>query len=1273
MPLRLILLLLRRVYHYAVYVVGGALIVVCLAALTFKFWVMPRAGEFVPLLEARASAAMGQKVSIGRMEADWSGTQPRLILHDARMTPPLGEPLLLPRVEAVLSWLSLPLLEPRLASLTLVRPHLAARRDGDGVIHVAGMPMNVEGASSAFGDWLLRQHRVVVKDAEIRWRDAKLGAPELRVSRVRLLLENRFGRHRFGGIAHPADAAARLELRGDLKGVALSDWNAWSGRLYARVDDADFASWGRWVPWAQASVKRGTGVMRFWLNLERGAITGLSGDARLRGVAINVRGDLPDLAFDSLQGRVGWSRKHDVHNLAIDDLSFRMPGAAPTEPASVRVGMTPDGQGGFRRVTGKARNLRLEALTALAGALPLPRRGHDLIEALNPVGLVEGGEGHWAGAGDYAFKLRVRDAGARAFGGFPGFSGVSARIRADHDDGEIALEGHETTLEWPRLFRHDLTFARLAAKADWKLGEQGVTLKFDLNRIVNADLDGDAQGRVELPKSGAPRVDVRARLRHGKANAVYRYLPHAVDEDAYLWLRRALLGGHSDDTRLVLKGPLDRFPFAQGGGEFQVSVAMVDGLLDYAPGWPRIEGVRGRLLFQGESMTLHADSGRILDARLGPVRATIPDLHADGEILLVDGRAQGETRAFLDFIRRSPVHGYTEGFTERLSAVGGGELNLKLILPLRDLDASEIGGSYAFLDNRIDPGGDLPDLENVTGRIAFTDKSLSARGIRARVRGMPATLELDSRTGGQVDVRLTGSIGAAVLRGHLPASLAPRVRGATSWRAAIAMSGGGKPELSIVSDLVGLAIDLPQPFGKHETETLPLSVRWRGGDDDIDQVQARYGNRMALRARLPAEAMPWVHARFGTVEVEAPTQAGLTVSGALDFLDVDAWRQLELVAPRGDRLAGEGLALREASVNVREIRAMRRNLHDTLLRLRPAGKGWRLNLAGREIVGEVTALSEAAGTRVFANFKRLHLPAAEAAALPAATRIGPAQAGEPEWPATLAGLELSAESLRWKGYDLGELRLRLTPERQGLRVDNFVLKAAEGRIEGKGLLANHPRRPTRLDLLLETDNLGKLLARLGHPERIRDGSARASGGLAWIGGIEDFDLATLDGDVEFTVGKGQFLKVDPGAARLLGIVSLQALPRRIALDFRDVFSEGFAFDEIVGALHMQRGTAYTKDLRMNGPAAKVRMSGVIDLDKETQNLRLSIQPRLDDTMALAGALLGGPVVGIGALIAGKVLRDPIGQAVSFDYTLTGTWADPVVSKVSRPRQDNGAE
>jgi uncharacterized protein YhdP len=230
-----------------------------------------------------------------------------------------------------------------------------------------------------------------------------------------------------------------------------------------------------------------------------------------------------------------------------------------------------------------------------------------------------------------------------------------------------------------------------------------------------------------------------------------------------------------------------------------------------------------------------------------------------------------------------------------------------------------------------------------------------------------------------------------------------------------------------------------------------------------------------------------------------------------------------------------------------------------------------------------------------------------------------------------------------------------------------LLKAPDGQVRGKGLLANHPRRPTQLEFELESDNLGKLLDRMGMPGRLKRGSGRIAGPIGWTGGLEDFNFATLEGDLEVSLKQGQFSKVDPGVGKLLGILSLQALPRRIALDFRDVFSEGFAFDQIVGNIHLERGSAYAKDLRMNGPAAKVRMGGVADLARETQNLRVVIEPRLEDTLAVAGALLGGPVVGVGAFIASKVLKNPISQAASFEYAITGTWADPVITKVPKPK------
>ena len=139
--------------------------------------------------------------------------------------------------------------------------------------------------------------------------------------------------------------------------------------------------------------------------------------------------------------------------------------------------------------------------------------------------------------------------------------------------------------------------------------------------------------------------------------------------------------------------------------------------------------------------------------------------------------------------------------------------------------------------------------------------------------------------------------------------------------------------------------------------------------------------------------------------------------------------------------------------------------------------------------------------------------------------------------------------------------------------------------------------------------------------------------------------------------------------KLLGILSMQSLPRRISLDFRDIFSEGLAFDEIVGAVKVSKGVASTDNLRIIGPAARINMSGQTDLARETQALRVKVTPQLSDSLSVAGALLGGPVAGVAAFIAQKFLKDPLNQIASYEYDITGTWVDPVVAKIERPQQD----
>ena len=152
------------------------------------------------------------------------------------------------------------------------------------------------------------------------------------------------------------------------------------------------------------------------------------------------------------------------------------------------------------------------------------------------------------------------------------------------------------------------------------------------------------------------------------------------------------------------------------------------------------------------------------------------------------------------------------------------------------------------------------------------------------------------------------------------------------------------------------------------------------------------------------------------------------------------------------------------------------------------------------------------------------------------------------------------------------------------------------------------------------------------------------------------------------VENGQFAQLDPGVGRLLGVLSLQALPRRITLDFRDVFSQGFAFDSISGSIQMNKGVLRTNDLELFGPAARVFMSGEADAVKETQSLRVKVQPTLSESVAVGSAIAATgaihPVVGLAAYLVQKALRDPVEKLFSFEYAVTGGWSDPKVEKLA---------
>jgi len=399
----------------------------------------------------------------------------------------------------------------------------------------------------------------------------------------------------------------------------------------------------------------------------------------------------------------------------------------------------------------------------------------------------------------------------------------------------------------------------------------------------------------------------------------------------------------------------------------------------------------------------------------------------------------------------------------------------------------------------------------------------------------------------------------------------------------------------------------------------------------------------------------------GDVAATLP-ERNLTVAVNLPQVNVDFWRAILSAGPEPDT-AQEPAAMPAVQFDLRaaNLVALDKAFHDVrIVGSRAEGGGTtRFELKSRELAGGFE-WSDAGGGKLSGRIAQFAIP--EAAATPAAL-----QARATEFIDRIPALDISVDQLSLKDRPLGAVRIA-AENRDGFWNTRVEAKNEDATLEASARWRPSPTQPdTRVEFKLAAKSIEKLLARIGHPDAVRRGSANLAGTLSWNGSPFTIDYPTLAGNLKLDAASGQFVKLEPGVGRLLGILSLQSLPRRITLDFRDIFSDGFAFDAIGGQFAVARGVMETSDLQIQSPSAKVLMAGTVNLGAETQNLKVRVQPAVGETLAV-GAMIANPVAGAVAWVAQKLLRDPLDQAFAFEYLVSGSWADPKVEKAGQPQK-----
>lgn len=1321
------------------------------AWLTLHWGILPRIEQWRPVIEQRASAALGQGVRIGAIRVHSGGWVPAFDLRDVRLLDQAGRTALaLDQVRVALAPQSLLALELRLAQLHVEGVQLDVRRDAQGRIRIAGMDMQAEAApgadDGAAADWLFSQYEIVVRRGVLRWTDEWRQAPPLELHDVDLVVRNGLRRHDLRlDATPPPDWGERFSLRGRFTQSLLArrgDWRRWSGTLFADLPAADLAELRRHVT-LPVDLEDGRGALRAWVDLRGGQWREVTADVALADVALRMGADLRPLVLTELQARLRGQR--DAERVAVaaeklhfttgegvawpaGDLSVEWQQAQDLQPPAPAASAASAAQAA--PVTGgrlRASRLDLAMMASIAARLPLGPVARQALAELAPAGVATALDVSWTGPFEAPTRYRAQGQVSQLVlaphaaaepdrVGRPGLAGADIEFEATETGGRARLAMAGGAVVFPGVFEQPrIDLDRLSAQMDWRLQAQpGGPPAIEL-RVADAQFaNGDAQGELHAtwrtgktpgfgPGGRLPgEIDLTGRIVRARAERVAAYLPLGVPTKVRRYVERAVRSGTAEAASFALKGDVWQFPFTgTRQGTFRIAARLRDVQFDYLPSvpaggdepawespWPGFSAVQGELVFDRSSMQLDNVQARLWGLQLRRVQARIADVGAAQPVLQVDGEARGPAAELLRFVEVTPVGRWVGGGLAEFKAGGAADLKLGLAIPLADAAQTSVRGSVTLAGNDLRIRPDTPPLTGARGRVDFTQRGFTIAGASARALGGDLSFEGGSQPDGSLRFSGQGTATAEALRrapelGPLSA-LAGQLRGQAGYRISLGFVQG-RPELSVTTDGVGLESAWPAPLAKPAAAAWP--VRWqsaplpgsgRPGESAREQLRLDIGT--VLQARLVREqagdATRLVGGAIGVLEPAPAVQAaGLQVRLSLPTLDADAWLRAWQRVPGDSGVDGLELPPTRVLLRADQLVAAERRLSAVQLDLQHDPKAsdaaWRGTAEAEQLAGSIAwhAPSDPADPgRLVARLTRLALPPSEGVDVePLLERT----------PARLPALDVAVDEFELRGRKLGRLELkavsRPSAARAGARewrMDKLDLVLPEARLAASGTwapaaLAGGARRMD-LDFTLDLADSGKLAARFGLSDAIRGGKGRVSGQLHWDGSPLSPDFPSMDGQVKVALESGQFLRAEPGGlGRLLGILSLQSLPRRLLLDFRDVFQEGFAFDEVDGDVAVGRGRATTSNLRMRGVQAVVLMEGAADLIRETQDLHVLIVPEVNAGAASLAYAAINPAVALGTFLAQMVLREPLRAAGTREFRITGSMNEPRVERIER--------
>ncbi len=1266
---------LRRALAYSLL----AVLVLAAVAVGIAERLLPLVERHPSELAAWLSERTGQDVAFDRASARWTRRGPLIRLEGLRVGEG-AQALAIPQAELLVAVYAgllpgQPLTELRLSGVDLV---LERAEDGRwGLSDVAIAP-------TAGGDPLALLEgfgEIQVLRTALSLRAPALGL-DARLPRIDLRLRVSGRRVRAGVLAWADEAQDPLAAVFDL------DRDEGDGRLWVGAERIALAPWSDLLAWRGVALAEGRGALGLWADIEDGRVEGLRVEAALEAVGLRgstplaVPGPTPEAPMAQVEPRLALERL---------EASLRWQGSLAgwrLDAARLRVQALGEEQvldglaiGGGERIALRAARVDARpalALLALSGDLPEGLRRWLYLGApratLEELAIASDADGDWQGG------ARISGLGWEPVGTTPAVEGLAGTLALGPGLLELDFDDAPMRALWPSGFGEPVAMQVDGRVLGWR-EEAGWAFGTDGLRLHGEDFGASARGTLRFQGDGSrPWLELAFEAEPGPLVAAKHFwIRHAMSPVLVDWLDTALVDGTLAGGRAALAGDLDDWPFRDGQGRFD-AVAELEGMrLAWRPDWPVAERLDGTATFSGTGLRFEG-RGETRGLRLRRILGTIADFRAPVLALEVEGGSRGD--AILAYLRDTPLRARWGATLDALSVGGPVSVDLELAQPLkRELGTTRMAGSARIGEGPARETRFNLAFDALEGRMDFSDEGLRAEALQVRVEGEPAELSLAFGPGfvaapaHALEAELRGRLQASTLLGwnESLAWLRPLITGDADWTVRVDLDRSepgappGEARLEVRSELTGAELRLPAPLRKGPDAPLPLLVRTRLPASAGD-VEVRLGQLMRLRGGYGQDGAFGGVVMFGEREWPARPDAGVVVLGQVPVLDAGGWIGFAAAGPGGRGLIGIDLLAGELDV-------LDRGFPETRLRLERGPELSRIRLDGPLIEGEVEAPHDLAlGVR--GRFSRLYWPAPRPSLAGAGAGGGgpevDAAAGD-EDPARIPPIRLSVADLRYGEARLGEAELETWPTPEGLHVERLSTRADALQLDASGDWTRlDGRSRSRFALRFEAGSLGAMLDALGFAGMVEGGETTAELVGSWPGSPGAFRLDALDGRLSIDVGEGRLLEVEPGAGRVLGLLSIAEIPRRLTLNFSDFFARGFGFNTLGGSFRFAGGVASTDDLVINGPAAEIRIRGDADLRAQRYDQTIEVLPKAGSVLPALGAIAGGPAGAAVGAVAQAVLNAPIKQAARTVYRVRGPWAEPEVEVIERDRVDDEA-